>query len=97
MAVPRFPIRLKLTIGTLAPLFVAIFVCWLTGLYVIDSRIVTQAQEKVRTDLNSAREVYLNEIEHIHDVVKFTGRSPRARMTARSMTFSSSLTLPGQW
>ena len=78
MAVPRFPIRLKLTIGTLAPLFVAILVCWLTGLYVIDSRIVSQAQEKVRTDLNSAREVYLNEIEHIHDVVKFTGRSPYA-------------------
>jgi len=75
---PRFPIRLKLTVGTLAPLFVAIFVCWLTGLYLIGSRIVTQAQEKVRTDLNSAREVYLNELERITDVVKFTGRSPYA-------------------
>ncbi|HEY6873983.1 MAG TPA: cache domain-containing protein [Geobacteraceae bacterium] len=78
MAPPRFPIRLKLTIGTLTPLFVAIFVCWLTGLYLIGSRIVTQAQEKVRTDLNSAREVYRNELEHITDVVKFTGRSPYA-------------------
>ncbi|HEX8960670.1 MAG TPA: cache domain-containing protein [Geobacteraceae bacterium] len=78
MAPPRFPIRLKLTLGTLAPLFVAIFVCWLTGLYLIGSRIVTQAQEKVRTDLNSAREVYQNELEHITDVVKFTGRSPYA-------------------
>lgn len=74
----RFPIRFKLAIGTLVPLCVAIFVCWLTGLYVINARIISQAQEKVRTDLNSAREVYLNELEHLHDVVKFTARSPRA-------------------
>ncbi|KAF0219053.1 MAG: integral membrane sensor signal transduction histidine [Geobacteraceae bacterium] len=74
----RFPIQLKLTLGSLFPLLVAILVCWLTGFYLIGSRIGTQAQDKVRTDLNSAREVYLNELEHIRDVVKFTGRSPQA-------------------
>lgn len=73
----RFPIQLKLTAGGLFPLFAAILVCWLTGFYLIGSQIATQAQDRVRTDLNSAREVYLNELEHICDVVKFTGRSPQ--------------------
>ena len=72
----RFPIRLKLIVGALAPLFIAILVCWLTGASLIRTRIYRQAQDKVRTDLNSAREVYLNEIDHIRDVVKFTGQTP---------------------
>ncbi len=75
---PRFPIRWKLTAGALLPLFVAILLCWLSGYYFIGSRIITQAQDRVRTDLNSAREVYRNELERICDVVKFTGRSPLA-------------------
>lgn len=72
----RFPIRLKLTAATLIPLCVATGVCWLIGLYVIDSRILNQAQEKVRTDLNAARAVYQGEIDHIRDVVKFTATNP---------------------
>ncbi|MBI2354605.1 MAG: cache domain-containing protein [Deltaproteobacteria bacterium] len=72
----RFSIRLKLTIGALLPLFVAILVCSLVGIYTINSSIVSQAQEKVRTDLNSAREVYLNEVAHIRDVVKLTADAP---------------------
>jgi two-component system NtrC family sensor kinase len=76
----RFPIQLKLTVGSLFPLLVAILVCWLTGFYLIESRIASQAQDKVRTDLNSGREVYLNELEHIRNVVRFTGRSPNAAM-----------------
>lgn len=71
----RFPIQLKLTIGSLFPLLAAILVSWLTGVYLIESRIAAQAQDRVRTDLNSAREVYLNELDHIRNVVKFTGRS----------------------
>ncbi|HEY6838190.1 MAG TPA: cache domain-containing protein, partial [Geobacteraceae bacterium] len=74
----RFPIRAKLTIGALVPLFVAIVVCSLTGAYMINSGIVRQAQDKVRVDLNSAREVYLNEIAHIRDVVRFTADTPSA-------------------
>ncbi len=74
----RFPIQLKLTIGALIPLFIAILICWLTGFSLIASRIVSQAQDRVRTDLNSAHELYHNELERIGDVVKFTGRSPQA-------------------
>ncbi|BDV42107.1 two-component sensor histidine kinase [Geotalea uraniireducens] len=72
----RFPIKLKLTAATLIPLFVATGVCWLIGLYVIDSRILNQAQEKVRTDLNAAQAVYQGEVDHIRDVVKFTANNP---------------------
>jgi len=74
----RFPIRAKLTFGALAPLFVAFFLCSLTGLYLIDEKIANQAQEKVRTDLNSAREVYLNELGRISERVDLTATSPFA-------------------
>lgn len=78
MTRPRFSIRLKLTIGSLLPLFVAILFCSLTGIYIINSRINVMAQEKVRTDLNSAREVYTNEIGHIRDLVRFSVSMPHA-------------------
>jgi two-component system NtrC family sensor kinase len=78
MKSPRFSIRLKLTVGSLLPLFVAILFCSLAGIYIINSRINVMAQEKVRTDLNSAREVYGNEIAHIRDVVRFSAQLPLA-------------------
>lgn len=78
MHASRFSIRLKLTVGSLLPLFVAILFCSMTGIYIINSRINVMAQEKVRTDLNSAREVYANEIGHIRDVVRFSAHLPLA-------------------
>ncbi len=78
MNLPRLSIRMKLTIGSLLPLFVTILFCSLTGIYIITTRINVLAQEKVRTDLNSAREVYSNEIGHIRDVVRFSARMPFA-------------------
>ncbi|ABB31297.1 integral membrane sensor signal transduction histidine kinase [Geobacter metallireducens RCH3] len=80
MGPKRFPIRLKLTFATLIPLFVASVICWVIGISIINSRIVTQAQEKVRTDLNSARAVYQSELDHIRDVVKFTATNPFTSM-----------------
>ena len=62
--------------GALLPLFVAILACTLAGIYTINSSIVRQAQEKVRTDLNSAREIYLSEVAHIRDVVTLTAQAP---------------------
>ncbi len=73
---PRRSIRAKLTIGALTPFVVALVVCSLTGLYIIDSRIAHQAQEKVRTDLNSAREAYQNELSRIDELVQFTATIP---------------------
>lgn len=80
----RLPIRAKLTFGTLVPLFVAIFVCWLVGIWMINSLVFRQAQDKVRTDLNSAREVFSGDIDHIRDVVKLTGQTPFAAQAIRT-------------
>jgi two-component system, NtrC family, sensor kinase len=74
----RFPIRAKLTFGALAPLFVAFFLCSLTGLYLINEKIANQAQEKVRTDLNSAREVYRNELDRIGELIELSVANPFA-------------------
>jgi two-component system NtrC family sensor kinase len=76
MPLPRLSIRQKLTIGSLLPLFVAILFCSLTGIYIINTRIDVLAQEKVRTDLNSAREIYTNEIMHLRDVIRFSTSMP---------------------
>src|SRR5512137_2397333 len=72
----RFPIKLKLTVATLLPLSVAIISCWLTGIIIMNNRITDQARQKVRNDLNSAREIYNHELDHIRDVVKFTASAP---------------------
>ena len=72
----RFPIRAKLTFGSLAPLFVAFLICSLAGLYIINAKIASQAQEKVRTDLNSAREVYRNELSRIGELIDLTATNP---------------------
>lgn len=42
------------------------------GVRLISNRIVAEAQEKVRNDLNAAREIYLSKLTHINDVVRFT-------------------------
>ena len=42
------------------------------GIQLISDRIVTEAQEKVGRDLNSAREIYLSKLNHINDVVRLT-------------------------
>jgi two-component system, NtrC family, sensor kinase len=72
----RFPIRAKLTFGALAPLLVSFMICSIAGTYIINRKIASQAQEKVRTDLNSAREVYRNELERIADLVELTAANP---------------------
>jgi signal transduction histidine kinase len=72
----RRSIRAKLTIGALTPFFVALVICSCTGLYIIDSRVAHQAQEKVRTDINSAREAYQNELAHIDELIQFTATIP---------------------
>jgi two-component system NtrC family sensor kinase len=72
----RFPLQFKLTLATLLPLFVAIIICWLTGVFILTAKVAIQAQEKVRNDLNSAREIYHHEIDHVRDLVKYTAAAP---------------------
>ena len=42
------------------------------GVRLISDRIVTEAQEKVRNDLNAAREIYLSRLAHIDNVIRLT-------------------------
>ncbi|HJV64347.1 MAG TPA: cache domain-containing protein [Geomonas sp.] len=74
----RFPIRTKLTVGALIPVFAVMFLVSLTGLWMVNDKIASQAQEKVRTDLNSAREVYGNEIKQVADLVEYAASTPIA-------------------
>ncbi|HJV36083.1 cache domain-containing protein [Geomonas sp.] len=74
----RFPIRAKLTFGALIPVFAVIFLVSLTGLWIVNEKIASQAQEKVRTDLNSAREVYGNELRQMADLVEYAASTPIA-------------------
>ena len=42
------------------------------GVWVIGDRVVEEAQAKVQTDLNSAREIFLNKLAHVNDAVRLT-------------------------
>lgn len=42
------------------------------GYYVIKNDIIKRAQTKVKNDLNSAREIYAQELENVKDIVRFT-------------------------
>jgi two-component system NtrC family sensor kinase len=49
------------------------------GISLIGDRIVAEAQERVRTDLNSAREIYLGHLSHISDIIRLTAYRPIAQ------------------
>ena len=72
----RFPIRTKLTIATILPLLVAILVCTVASFSILLAKIGTQAQEKVRSDLNAAREIYQHDVDHLRDIVRFSAAVP---------------------
>ena len=42
------------------------------GYYVIKNDIIKRAQTKVKNDLNSAREIYTQEVKNVKDVIRFT-------------------------
>ena len=46
----------------------------LLGYYVIEKNILERAQIKVRNDLNSAREIYAQEVGRVRDVVRLTAQ-----------------------
>lgn len=48
------------------------FLVAVLGYYVIKNDIIKRAQTKVKNDLNSAREIYTQELEKVKDIVRFT-------------------------
>jgi len=68
----RLRIGAKLELSFLLVIVLISLILSLVGTWVIGDRLVEQAQEKVRTDLNSAREIYRNKLLRITDAVRFT-------------------------
>jgi len=68
----RTPIATKLILSFLLIIVITSTVFTVVGIQLISDRIVTEAQEKVERDLNSARVIYLSKLNHIDDVVRLT-------------------------
>lgn len=43
-----------------------------SGYYIIEKNVMERAQVKIKNDLNSAREIYRESVEHVRDTVRFT-------------------------
>jgi len=69
----RIPIATKLILGYLLVIVFISAVFMVVGVRLISRLILSEAQEKVRNDLNSARAIYQNELNHIDEIVHYTG------------------------
>ncbi|KPK93103.1 MAG: hypothetical protein AMJ88_09220 [Anaerolineae bacterium SM23_ 63] len=66
------PIATKLILSFLLIIAIISSVFIIFGIRLIGDRIVAEAQDKVRCDLNIAREIYLGNLLHINNVIRFT-------------------------
>jgi len=65
-------LRAKLIISFIAVIVISGIVSMYVGVRLIGDQIIHQAQDKVRIDLNSAREIYMEELDEIKYVVRLT-------------------------
>lgn len=68
----RITLRSKFTVSFLVVIAICGIVSTWIGVRLIGDRIIQQAQDKVRVDLNTAREIYQNNLEKVKDVVRLT-------------------------
>jgi two-component system NtrC family sensor kinase len=66
----RIRLATKLILSFLLIIVTLSVVFTVVGAYLINHRVTTEAQEKVRTDFNAAEEIYSNRITTIYDVVR---------------------------
>jgi two-component system NtrC family sensor kinase len=71
---PMHSLRTKLIARFSVVIAIGVLLFVVTGISVIGNTIIRQAQDKVRLDINSAREVYDNEAERIKDIVRLTAK-----------------------
>jgi len=89
------PIATKLILGYVAIIVISSAVFTAVGISLITNRLVKEAQETVRLDLNAGREIYNSSLNHIYDVVRLTaGRFflAEAVVTGNYHTAASELT-----
>jgi len=68
----RLPIATKLTLSFLSIILLSSLIFTIVGIQIIRKRIIDEAQERVRNDLNAAREIYQNRLSYVEDATKFT-------------------------
>ncbi len=68
----RLPIATKLTLSFLSIILLSSLIFTVVGIQIINNRIIAEAQERVRNDLNTAREIYRDRLVHIEQSVEFT-------------------------
>jgi two-component system NtrC family sensor kinase len=68
----RIPIATKLMLSFLLIIVIISVIFMFVGVRLIHDRILSEAQEKVRNDLNAAREIYSSELDHIDTIVSYT-------------------------
>jgi two-component system NtrC family sensor kinase len=68
----KIPIATKLILGFLLIIIIVSIVFMVVGTRLIRDRILVEAQEKVRNDLNVAREIYLGRLTHVDTIVQLT-------------------------
>ena len=68
----RMSIATKLTLSFLSIILLSSVIFSLVGIQIINNRIIEEAQERVRNDLNAAREIYQDRLDRVTDAVKFT-------------------------
>jgi len=66
----KVTIATKLILGFLLIIIIISVVFMVVGVRLISNRIVKEAQEKVRVDLNAAREIYTNKLNHVDSVTR---------------------------
>jgi two-component system NtrC family sensor kinase len=70
--VMRMPMATKLILSYLAIIILMSAIFMIAGIQLIGDRIVAEAQETVKRDLNSAREIYTGKLRQVNDVVRLT-------------------------
>jgi two-component system NtrC family sensor kinase len=68
----RISIATKMILGFLVIIIMTSVLFMIAGVQTISNRVVEEGQEKVRNDLNAAREIYHNKLEHITGVIRLT-------------------------
>jgi two-component system NtrC family sensor kinase len=68
----RLPIATKLVLSFLVIVAFISIIYMVVGVQLISNRIVSEAQDKVRHDLNAARELYLGDLERVNTAVRIT-------------------------
>jgi two-component system, NtrC family, sensor kinase len=70
------PIAHKLILSFLLVSIVSTAIFTFAGIRLMTNRIVAETQDRIRNDLNAAREIYNGEARHINDVVRLNARRP---------------------